>query len=396
MIFEKSINFVFVSILILAQYSLGGGVNLGFLLFVMVSLIVLIHDFHRDKIELNVFFVLFIFSVLLSQTFSLLINQDFIHATKNYYILGCMLSVSVVALSRRIFLYRISNLMNNLGCVITLIVILQGIYILLTGNPVKPIQIFPVALDNSRLWEEAYRPSGVFTEPQLYCSFILPIFLHNLIQGEYKYCVLYLLGVLVSASTYGLVILAVLILWYLIVTKSILKGKVILYLALSIISLFILGIYSGIFESAIEKLIETDFLADIRVGKGLLLFLQMNWYEMLFGINETVSDFIYENIAELPMLLPYLMADSHLLNYVSGFWGLVIHYGVPVLCIFIVFLTKTYRMSCIYKKGIIVIIFMHSISATILFNGYFVYFFTILFCNYGLNEKESMFKKVRL
>lgn len=364
-----------VSFLLLAQYKFSA-INLGYILCQLAAITILVSDLSA-RVEKR--FLVFLLSVYGCLVFSIILYKDIYHGTIFYYINGLSLVLVVAMFSNHI---RISHLYTAYlvsGLLFTLIVYLQSAYLITTGNPVAPLRLLPVSPESMRLWEMSPRPSGVFTEPQLYASYVLPLFLLSVLKRRFISSFILLLGILISGSTYGLLIIAVLLLWLLVINGYLTRIKSWIGGLLMCCVLIVLYVNSNLLDNTVEKLMSTDFTEGIRVAKAPLLFWEMSIFEKLFGMGSTVEAFIRNHIYEFPWLLPYVKANHHLLGYVTGLFGLGISFGIIPMVLFLYMLANSYLKGDKFQKGMSIILFLHSISATILFNGYFVFFFTLLF-----------------
>ncbi len=371
----KFISFIFPLFLILAQYKFIN-LNLGFVLFQGCMIVILLLHFH---FKVHRIFFIFLFLIFFMIMVSTLKYESMYHGTVFYYINGFFLFMVVVVFSTHIKLDYLYLPYMTVGVLITLVVLLQGGYMAISGIEVAPVKLLPITADQERLWAKAPRPSGFFTEPQLYASFILPLFLLTALNKKYYLSFILVLGILFSGSTYGVMVILVLIAWLFISSERPINIKVWGLLLIFVILLSVIFYTTGFFDKTIEKLIKTDVTQGIRVAKAPILFLEMSLSEKVLGMGSTVGDFINQHINAFPWLLPYLESDSHLLEYVTGLLGLAIYYGLLPMLGFLWMLKEFFFKGDRFQQGMIIIIFLHSISATILFNGYFVFFFILLF-----------------
>lgn len=373
--FPKLISFIFPLFLILAQYKFFN-INLGFIIVQGLSALILIST---CKLKVQKHFLIFISSVFIAVFFSMFLYGKMYHGTIFYYINGLLLCLVVIAFSAHIKFASLNRTLLIIGGGVTFIVICQGVYMAVSGAEMAPIKILPVTSAQQRLWENAPRPSGVFTEPQLYASFILPLFLLTVLKKNFIMSFIFMLGILLSGSTYGVMVIFSLVVWLLITSGRLTSFKVWVLIFICVFILAIIFYTTGAFDKTLEKLARTDITQGIRVAKAPLLFLEMSYSEKIFGMESTVGNFINQHINAFPWLLPYLTNGSHLLDYVTGLFGLAIYYGIVPMVFFLWMLIALLVKGDQFQQGMAIIILLHSVSATILFNGYFVYFFVLLF-----------------
>jgi hypothetical protein len=373
----KFISFILPFFLILSQYKLAN-INMGFILVQGLTVIILISNF---KFRVQKHFLVFISSIFVAVLFSTFLYVKMYHGTIFYYLNGILLFLVVIVLSSYIKLYSLYRVLLVVGFFTTVIVLFQGVYMAVSGAEVGPIKLLPIATAQQHVWEVAPRPSGVFTEPQLYASFILPLFLFAVLKKKIILSFVFMMGIVVSGSTYGIIIIFALAVWLVISSGRLISLKALMLICSYVFFLAIIFYTTGIFDNSLEKLARIDISQEIRVAKAPALFLEMSFSEKIFGMESTVGDFISQHINALYWLLPYLDNDSHLLDYISGLFGLAIYYGVVPMILFLWMLIVSYIQGDRFQQGMVIIIFLHSISATFLFNGYFVYFFVLLFAN---------------
>jgi len=371
------LSLIFPMFLVLAQYKFFN-FNLGFVLVQGVAAIILISTL-KLKVEKN--FLIFISSVFTAVILSMFLYGEMYHGTIFYYVNGLLLCLVVIAFSSSIKFTSLYRTLLIMGGGITFIVICQGAYMAVAGVELAPIKLLPVMSAQQRLWEVAPRPSGVFTEPQLYASFILPLFLLAVLKKNFIMGFVFMFGILLSGSTYGIMVIFSLVAWIFASSGRLTSFKYWGGICICVILLAAIFYTTGVFDKALEKIARTDITQGIRVAKAPLLFLEMSFHEKIFGMESTVGDFINQHISAFPWLLPYLANGSHLLDYVTGLFGLAIYYGVVPMILFLWLLIVSFIKGDKFQQGMAIIILLHSISATILFNGYFVYFFVLLFAN---------------
>ncbi len=387
---SRLMGVVFPFCLILSQYKYLS-INFGFFFFSVISSVLL---FGKRTFDVVPAFILFIFCVFFSLSVSVLVHGGLFHGTLTYYVMGIVLVFNVILLSSSIDITSLYFFYKLLAVLITLVVFVQGVVMMVFSVELAPIKILPVGGESLRLWEAEPRPSGVFTEPQLYASFVLPLLVLALINRERLVSLFLILGIMVSGSTYGLAIAACLLIWYNMKIRNLFSFTYLFGMAIFSVCVIAIYLYSSLFDSAIEKVLRTDLSEGIRVGKALFVFWEMSSLEKLVGLGVSVGDYVKMNVNNFPWLLPYVVSDSHLLDYVNGMFGLAIHFGVLPMFVFVWFLISVYQRGSKFQKGMVIILFLHSMSATFLFNGYFLFFFSLLFAG-SINETSNI-RKVRL
>jgi len=374
--------------LLLAQYRLIGYANMAYLVGAVVAAFTLRLALAIKTDKLFLVFILSIYLIVLAKA---IVLRDLLTANRNYYLMGVLLSLCAVVFSSRINIDEFYKKYRVLCLVASLAVIIQGLYMAATGELLVPLQLMPTEKEEQGLWIEASRASGFFTEPQLYASFILPGIALALEKKEEKVAAILICGILISGSTYGIAIAGAL----LISSMTISRGKSAGYAAFVVlIALFVAVLvtsqHTDLFDPAIEKILRTDLATNIRMANAPAVFYHMSLTEKLFGLNMSLDDFIRRNAVLMPWLYDYMEVQSDGLTYVSGFFGLGVVYGVLPMILFILLLTKYFLHGSRFQRNMAIVIMLHSLSATILFNGYFVFFFSLLLAKQNSLESNQM------
>ena len=360
-------------VLLLNQYELLG-LPVG-IVPILGAAIILFTKIPSIKIERS--FLNFIGSVFVFLLLNLGHYSELSNGTINYYIGGILYVIAILVYSKKIKIENFYNVYQPLGIIASAAVLAQGAYMVFFQVDVAPIRLMPVSVEKLHAWLPYHRPSGFFSEPQLFCSFILPLFLISVLQRNKALCAFLGLAIIISGSIYGIFIGSALLARSLINSRDFKRSVgTIGALAFCVV---IFTVPFGLLDAALDKFEKTEILNGIRVGKAIFLFFQMELIELGLGLGVSVADFTRSNIEYLPWLTRYVENDSHLLGYVSGYFGLALFYGVFPVLTFSYHLLFVYRNGSDFQKGMVIIIFLHSISSTIMFNGYFIFFYGLIF-----------------
>ncbi len=387
----KIFSYFFPFLLIFTQYKYYS-INIGLLILYFLTSILF---FQKQILKIQPLFLLFNLSVFTLVIIDILFYESMFHASWPYYFSGLLLLFSIFISSQSLDYSSIFKMYKLLGLVATYIIIFQGIELYLFSINIAPINILPLPTNTAYLWVYSSRPSGLFTEPQLYSTFVLPLFLHSLLMRNWRISLILLFGILISGSTYGVLISITLILWTRIQIKDILSIRFLLVVFTGVSIIILILFNSSLLNTMTDKLLNTNLMEDIRVGKAIYLVKEMSFSELLIGVDSTIEEMVSENINNFPWMYRYIENSSRLLYYLSGFFGLLLHYGIVPFGIFIILLVTIYFKGNIYQRGMALIIFMHSLSATILFNGYYVFLFTLLFLDTPFGLSKIKFMKIK-
>ena len=251
----------------------------------------------------------------------------------------------------------------------------------------SPVTFFPVSTDGFYSWQsEYYRPTSLFTEPQAYASYMIPLLLMSLYKNKIKFSFLIILSILFSGSSLGIILLLVTSVMYLLKSKSRWSLKFAVMFFISI--LVFIFISSDIFSSQATKILSIDLANNIRLVKGFQIYSTFNDLQMLFGIGDGPNILEIYNSKNSSELLMKNIFD--LGAYVTTISGLLISYGIFSLILFFWVIYKMYCYEDPTKRIFLIIILFASFGQTILFNGFFLlYYITYLgICNKSIFNKN--------
>ena len=386
MTISKVVSFLFPYSFILFQFTFAGTYNIGFAFFLFLAAM----SFLSSR---KIFFVkeIFFFSiiVILAVIINYLIWDNLSFGTPFYFINGLLLTLAIFPVANAINEDTFFRSYNFLGLLVTFIVFTQSFYILSTGNSVAPINLLPITEEQSKLWQAAFRPSAIFSEPQYLSTFVTPLIALNMQKNKWVNASILALGVIASGSTYGLFFLIFLIAYNIITNQIFLLNRYRNLVIFGSITLFFL-FNSGFAEYGLLKLQSTDLSEDKRLTKSLLIFLNLEYKEFLFGIGTSIENHLLKSYEDFIFLYFQIFSGSHLLGYVTGFFGLGIFFGILPMIYFIFMLIMLYFRGKGFTRLLVVFIFIHSLVATILFNSYFCFLLTLLVLYLRHNEESSL------
>jgi hypothetical protein len=275
-----------------------------------------------------------------------------------------------------------------LGGMATVVMFYQAVVVYGTGAQVSPVSILPIAERDIRLWQPAHRPSSFFTEPQYYATFMLPLFLNALVHGRHVRLALVGLSILLSASSFGVLSMLILLAWNAAVRGVRLRHRV---AALSLALGLVLLLQSfDLFAIAYEKILRIDIATDDRLAKALILVLAQPVENILFGLPMPVETYILQHLEEFPFLWVFVGSElERLLPYLTTFFGVLLVYGVFAWLALVRFWVKMYGSAqAAEQRGVLILVVIHSIATGILFNYPFYFYYTLLL-SYPTNGGEA-------
>lgn len=209
--------------------------------------------------------------------------------------------------------------------VISIICILGLLYHasqLAMGNLVStiPIPFMPDQGAGSRLLEDNFRPSSFFFEPQSYVMYMLvPLFLF-LRERRYSVCAVIGITILLSGSTTGIALLAILVFMFMLQGGISIKNKIIILAFFCGASLFLLN--SKYTQIGLEKLETTQERGgDLRVSNGPALFADVAPIYYITGAPYTNAT----NMARKTSNSNVVFVQDNV--FIPSFWIALVFYG---------------------------------------------------------------------
>ena len=269
------------------------------------------------------------------------------------------------------------------GIIAMVLIFYQSYRLFKFGELPSPIKILPSS--NAEIFyswvEEYYRPTSIFTEPQAYASYFIPLLILSLNKNNLLFSLLIIVSILLSGSSTGILLIIILFFYYL---SSKFKFK----LKIFIFFILLLGIafatQTEIFERQISKIVSISFENDIRLIKGFQIFDSFNFLNKLIGIGEGPIVLKHYNETHANILLSKNINDLD--SYVTTISGLLISYGIFSLFIFFSLFFMLFKNENPKYRNLLLIILIASFAQTLLFNGFFILYYAIYFSNSNKNQ----------
>jgi hypothetical protein len=107
-----------------------------------------------------------------------------------------------------------------------------------------------------------FRPSAVFSEPQAYASYMIPLMFLAWHFKNYFFSIIVSISILLTGSSFGILILSMFLVYVLFVSLSIKNSPIFIILLVSLFSLY----YFGFIDLFLEKTLDMDLSKNIRVA----------------------------------------------------------------------------------------------------------------------------------
>jgi len=307
------------------------------------------------------------------------------------FIIGSVLSLFY--LSSLIGGFNYSKFYKVYKCIcliVSSVLIVQALGLFIFDIPAVPINILPVAEVDYNYWDffKGERPSGFFSEPQAFCSFVIPFLIFSLYRKEFLSSGLVLFAILLSTSTLGLAIAAIVILHYLSVGKK-MSTTTKLGVLLGVGGVVAILISYGLLDYSIQKLMATPLENNIRMVRGFYIYSKFSTMDLLFGISYDLEAYVLKNIHEAWVSLYIEAGLKNYLGYTTSMSGLLIQFGIIPLALYLVFLKDCFKSGSEEIKTLVIITFVLGFVQTIVFNTWFIFYIAIIL---GSNYEKGQMK----
>lgn len=351
----------------------------------------------RDFVKLGIIiFIQQIFSMIIFNTYSI----NFMNTIIMVEIL-CIVVILGYFIENKNILY---SYLKKIAIVCTFIVFVQFILHTAFKMPYKPIILLPQSEENLNNWL-TNRPSGFFTEPQVYSTFITLIMMIVLQKGEILLSIFLFGGIILCGSSSGIILALIILLYYLTKSSNIkfqFKFVFIICIIIGIIFFVLAPTFSKYFQKILSifndmsTYVQAEIVNDysytnyLRLFKSWQTIFDLPFEEKIVGIginnftkylDKTDAVFKWNNIWK---------NDAANAGYYSSAGGVFIDCGMLVAVYYYYFLLKKYnKANTNISKGIIMLIVIQSIYTQIFFNSIFLYYFLLYNAFLDKNKEKS-------
>ena len=203
-----------------------------------------------------------------------------------------------------------------------------------------------------------------FSEPQAYISFMVPLYILLLKKKNIKFAIPVVISFLLSTSSTGILVVAIItFIWGIKYIKNV-KYKVGF---MAIFILFLVAFYNlDIFQFAQDKILNINVKNNVRISNGFKLFASLPFDDQIIGIGGGNSAHYWGD---------YLSND----NYSNSFAKILIEYGIIGAVALIIFLISQFRERNEVIQLSIIYIIVAMFGQTILFNSWQLFTFVIMY-----------------
>ena len=206
------------------------------------------------------------------------------------------------------------------------------------GQEVYPISVIPGYDIAHVAGETSLRPTSFFSEPAAYVVSMMPLLFLSLKRKSLKWSALSTFLIVVSTSTVGVILSAVLWMVFILSEKKSLRISV---LYTSFVVLFVaLFLYLPVFSDTLQKLEDVsagESTWGSRVKGPFQMIAAMNWGELPFGTDILdFKEFVFRNLDKIPVQsVPYqrvMSGDDAFFNTIAL---IIFRYGIVGLFLYL-------------------------------------------------------------
>lgn len=347
----------------------------GFVVIILYCMGVFI--FRRGYVYINKSMSCFIAFCLIEQLIMYCYTGTFsLNRNTYFFMLVCFF---ILMLACRIDMKSFIKVYYWISIVCCLLVIYQFFMGNIIGIPQSTIQILPVSPQNQHYWlKNSVRVSGFFTEPQGFCSYILPLLVYLVFQRKFLKALFISMAIFLSTSSQGIILAAVVWMYYLIVHEKRIVEKVLRIFLIGgtgVVGLLILSRLST-FRYIIEKIMSINIFAyDIRLTKGFYIYAAMPVLDKLTGIGfGNLRGYLNSGIFHFFWME---LTRKELFDYITTMSNVLVSFGIGGFFFYIRIFIKNKSTKNELAKVVLLLIFISSFTQTILFNSWFVYYWVV-------------------
>lgn len=265
-------------------------------------------------------------------------------------------------------------------------ILIQFVQIHFFNQIVHQIMLFP--MERPMGWyNEGLRPQGVFPEPQVFATFMLPILVLVLRKSEYISAIFFTIAIFASTSSLGILCAAAVWGYHVFFSEISITKKIALILLIAIGTITLTQ--TSLFEYGINKITSTNFTNNVRLTRGFTIYSKLPIINKLFGIG--VNNLAYYQESGQIILNDYMSIAMRNPSYVTTMSDLLIGFGLFATLLYLLFLFNLFWNSdC---RLLVILLFVLSFAQTILFSGVWYLYMVVIFAT--LKEENDCFLLVR-
>ena len=321
--------------------------------------------------------LIFILWCIISQLIIYLYTGTFVKNQNTYlFMFICMFLLATLGFIDKESFFKVYYI---IGVFFSALVIFQFILGNFFGIPQSAIRILPVASQDMHFWiQNTTRASGVFTEPQAYSSYILPLLILLLFRRKFKSAIYISIAIFASTSSQGIIIALIIWAYYLIIYEKNGAKKFFRFFAGIVAIIFAVLILRDIpaVKPIIDKIFSINLSGyDIRLTKGFQIYYTMPILDKIIGIGfGNLHDYLLSGNFNFFWMA---LTRDELLGYITTMSNILVSFGILAFVFYMNIYVKNWKSGTPEARLILIIIFVSSFTQTILFNAWYIFYWVV-------------------
>jgi len=249
----------------------------------------------------------------------------------------------------------------------------------------NPILIFPNLISENNVAFGSIRPMSFFQEPQAYATYMAVFVVTMLSYNKRILAIVATLSILLSGSTEGLALVG--LIWGLFIIQG--KSQLYVKIIFAVIGTLLIHLYttSPFFDVGYQKVMNTEYDANVRLIQGAYVLKRMSISDLILGMGSSNNQF-YRSIASS------LGKETNAVVYFSSATGTFIMFGLFVGICYWWFLLKKLSLKNSFILIYSIILCVIPFAQTCFWSSTFVYLFSIYYMlckEFGINKSRLIF-----
>ena len=332
---------------------------------------------YKKKIVFNKSILIFTLWCIFSQLMLYLYSGTFEENRNTYFFMFVsMFLLATLGLIEKESFFKVYHIV---GIVFGTLVIYQFILGNIFEIPQSAIRILPVPSEDMHFWiQNSTRVSGVFTEPQAYSSYILPLLIMLLFRKKFISAVYISISIFASTSSQGIIIALIIWGYYLVIYEKNNSKKIFRFLggvfAVILALIFLKDI--PVVQPIIDKIFSINLFGyDIRLTKGFQIYFAMPFWDKITGIGfGNLRDYLLSG--DFHFFWMELTRDE-LLAYITTMANVLVSFGIFAFVFYINIFVQNWKSGTPEAKLMLIVIFVSSFTQTILFNVWYIFYWIV-------------------
>ncbi len=208
--------------------------------------------------------------------------------------------------------------------------------LLVLGQKITPISLIPGYDISHDIGMQYDRPCSFFSEPAAYVISMMPLLFLALRKRDFKWAAIATFLIVISTSTVGVILCAVLWISFILLEKK--SWKITLFSLLFVAAFTLFMLNSPIFTDTMQKMqdvSEGESTWQSRVEGPFQMVGAMDWTELPFGTKLLdYKQFVHENYDELAYSIPFQRISAGANVFLNTVAHLIFRYGLVGLFFF--------------------------------------------------------------